>query len=232
MATAPTPGAGRRAEVAKRILRISDGKRTLDLQWANLGPREDRQEGPHAHFAGYAPGGRHVLVADLGTDELRRYLVLEDGLLEPDGIGATLPPGSGPRHFAVRGENIYLVCELDHQLRTGVIRYPSTNAAINGLILYQILSGKDHPLTSAIAYMHPTQQDVIHDFALEVARRGLTLMGSFLRRVAERVATGQPEPHPDTIVRLQADQILHWAQRWQRGDQTVWTEIDPRERGH
>jgi 6-phosphogluconolactonase (cycloisomerase 2 family) len=82
------------------------------------GPREDRQESPHAHFAGYAPGGRHLLVADLGTDELRRYRVVEDGLLEPDGIAATLPPGSGPRHFVVRGENIYLVCELDHQLRT------------------------------------------------------------------------------------------------------------------
>jgi len=82
------------------------------------GPRHDRQEGPHAHFAGYAPGGRHVLVADLGTDELRRYRVLEDGLLGPDGIAANLPPGSGPRHFAVRGDNIYVVCELDHQLRT------------------------------------------------------------------------------------------------------------------
>ena len=95
-----------------------DGSPQQLLGHTGSGPREDRQEGPHAHFAGYAPGGRHVLVADLGTDELRRYLVLEDGLLEPDGIGATLPPGSGPRHFAVRGENIYLVCELDHQLRT------------------------------------------------------------------------------------------------------------------
>ena len=51
MATAPTPGAGRRAEVAKRILRISDGKRTLDLQWANLGPREDRLVRKEAGFS-------------------------------------------------------------------------------------------------------------------------------------------------------------------------------------
>lgn len=85
---------------------------------AGSGPREDRQEGPHAHFAAYAPGGRHVLVADLGTDELRRYRIVEDGLLEEDGIAAKLPAGCGPRHFAVRGELIYLVCELDHTLRT------------------------------------------------------------------------------------------------------------------
>lgn len=81
------------------------------------GPGE-MQESPHAHFAGFAPGGHHVLVADLGTDELRRYALRPDGLLDDHGIAATLPPGSGPRHFAVRGEHIYVLCQLDNQLRT------------------------------------------------------------------------------------------------------------------
>ncbi|WP_062521632.1 lactonase family protein [Demequina silvatica] len=88
------------------------------LGHAGSGPVEERQEGPHAHSALFAPGGRHVLVADLGTDELRRYQVLADGLLDPDGIAATLPPGAGPRHVAVRGHLLYVTCELDHQLRT------------------------------------------------------------------------------------------------------------------
>lgn len=78
----------------------------------------DMQDSPHAHFAGIAPGGHHVLVADLGTDELRRYALRPDGLLDDHGIAATLPPGAGPRHFAVRGENIYVLCQLDNQLRT------------------------------------------------------------------------------------------------------------------
>jgi len=82
------------------------------------GPREDRQEAPHAHFAGHAPGGHHVLVCDLGTDQLRRYAVVADGLLEDHGVAATLPAGAGPRHFAVRGDRIYVACELDQQLRT------------------------------------------------------------------------------------------------------------------
>lgn len=82
------------------------------------GPRTDRQTGPHAHFATFAPGGRHLLVADLGTDELRRYTVGADGLLYEPGIAATLPPGCGPRHFVVRGDLLYVVCELDHRLRT------------------------------------------------------------------------------------------------------------------
>ncbi|MDN4480145.1 lactonase family protein [Demequina muriae] len=81
------------------------------------GPREDRQEASHAHSAGFGPGGHHVLVADLGTDELRRYAIQQDGLLEDHGIAATLPPGAGPRHFAVRGEWIYVLSELDHRLR-------------------------------------------------------------------------------------------------------------------
>ncbi|MBN2176437.1 MAG: beta-propeller fold lactonase family protein [Demequinaceae bacterium] len=83
---------------------------------SGLVPR--RQEGPHAHFAGYSPSGSTLLVADLGTDELRRYEVLVDGSLRADGVAAGLPPGSGPRHFAVRGELVYVLCELDHTLKT------------------------------------------------------------------------------------------------------------------
>ena len=90
------------------------------------GPRQDRQEAPHAHFVGYAPGDTHLLVADLGTDQLRAYAVQPDGTLADAGIAATLPPGSGPRHCAVRDDLIYVVCELDHMLRT--LRWDSASA--------------------------------------------------------------------------------------------------------
>lgn len=65
------------------------------------GPRAGRQDGPHAHFVAVAPGG-HVLVVDLGTDEIRRYARTPTGL-EPAGVAATLPPGTGPRHLAFDG---------------------------------------------------------------------------------------------------------------------------------
>lgn len=91
-----------------------------DQVWGHegSGPREDRQESSHAHFVSFAPGGEHLLVSDLGTDELRRYRIGEQGLVEPEGIAATLPPGSGPRHLVARGDLLYVVCELDNQLRT------------------------------------------------------------------------------------------------------------------
>ena len=69
-----------------------------------------------------------MLVADLGADEIRRYRVGDGGLLSDEGIAATLPPGSGPRHMAVRGELLYVVCELDHQLRTLRWDRPSASA--------------------------------------------------------------------------------------------------------
>jgi 6-phosphogluconolactonase len=78
------------------------------------GPREDRQEGPHAHFVAIAPGGRHVLVVDLGTDEVRRY-AWDGRTATPDGIAVTFPPGTGPRHldFSPDRRAAYVSGELD-----------------------------------------------------------------------------------------------------------------------
>lgn len=105
---------------------------TPEQLWSHsgTGPRADRQESSHAHFACMSPGGTHVLVADLGTDEIRRYRVGGSGLLSDEGIAAALPPGSGPRHMTVRGELIYVVCELDHMVRTLRWDRPSSAAEV------------------------------------------------------------------------------------------------------
>ena len=97
----------------------------------------DRQEGPHAHFAALSPGGTHVLVADLGTDQVRRYRVGPDGLLSDPGVAALLPAGAGPRHLAVRGELIYAVCELDHTVRT--LRWDAATLGLTGQQVVEIL---------------------------------------------------------------------------------------------
>lgn len=77
---------------------------------AGSGPDADRQEGPHAHFVAVA--GDDVLVADLGTDELRRYH--PDGTASPTAIAAVLPPGTGPRHLVVLpGGALVVAGELD-----------------------------------------------------------------------------------------------------------------------
>ena len=82
------------------------------------GPRADRQEAAHAHQAVVAPGGNHVVVCDLGSDTLWAHERREDGSLGPPTVATRFPPGSGPRHAAVHGEHLYVVCEIDHHLRT------------------------------------------------------------------------------------------------------------------
>ncbi len=97
---------------------MPQGAAAQTFTYQGSGPRQDRQGSAHAHFAGVAPGGRHVVVADLGSDTLWAHELLADGRLGAATVAAALPPGAGPRHFAVRGNLLYVVCELDHQVRT------------------------------------------------------------------------------------------------------------------
>ncbi|MGW6130092.1 lactonase family protein [Cellulomonas sp. NPDC055163] len=94
---------------------LASGAPVQVLGHEGSGPDASRQESPHAHFVALAPGASHVLVCDLGTDELRRYRVEAGGLLAEDGVAATFPPGTGPRHlvFSADGRHAYVVGELD-----------------------------------------------------------------------------------------------------------------------
>jgi 6-phosphogluconolactonase len=84
-----------------------------DVQRSGHGPNPDRQEGPHVHQSVLAPDGKHVLVCDLGTDQIVRH-GLGDGLinLAPDLI-ATVGQGTLPRHlvFSPNGRYVHVVHE-------------------------------------------------------------------------------------------------------------------------
>jgi 6-phosphogluconolactonase (cycloisomerase 2 family) len=95
--------------------------------YVGSGPRADRQESAHAHFVAFAPGNRHLLVVDLGSDTVWAHPLDDAGLPEPPHIALRTPPGSGPRHLAIRGELLYVVCELDHMLR--VARWERSSAS-------------------------------------------------------------------------------------------------------
>lgn len=82
-----------------------------------LGPRGDRQDGPHAHFTVIEPVTGVLLACDLGTDTVRRYLPGPDGL-EFDGTAVRLPAGSGPRHLVCAGDMLYVACELSNEVAT------------------------------------------------------------------------------------------------------------------
>jgi 6-phosphogluconolactonase len=80
------------------------------------GPNAARQQSPHAHGVLFDPSGTFLLTADLGSD---RILVERRDAApgESSGAateGASLPPGSGPRHAAFdrSGRFLYVVNEL------------------------------------------------------------------------------------------------------------------------
>ncbi|MCG5212311.1 beta-propeller fold lactonase family protein [Streptosporangium sp. KLBMP 9127] len=75
------------------------------------GPDGERQASPHAHQSTF--GSDCVLyVTDLGTDEVRRYLVGDEIVPHPDG-NIRITPGTGPRHLAYTAGRWYLAGELD-----------------------------------------------------------------------------------------------------------------------
>lgn len=75
------------------------------LRHEGSGPDAERQERSHAHQAVFHDGLLHI--ADLGTDEIRRYR-LDGTPLEP----ITLAPGTGPRHLAFSGSRLFVAGEL------------------------------------------------------------------------------------------------------------------------
>ncbi len=87
------------------------------FEHSGRGPVPDRQEAPHVHSTLLTPDGAALLAFDLGTDEIRRYSVREDGLLDAAGLAVRLPPGTGPRHAAWGpGGHLYVTGELDVRL--------------------------------------------------------------------------------------------------------------------
>jgi len=85
------------------------------VQHRGRGENPQRQEGPHAHSATFAPGNVFVLVADLGIDQLFVYRF--DSSAGKLNLQASVRarPGAGPRHvvFHPSGRLLYVANELD-----------------------------------------------------------------------------------------------------------------------
>jgi 6-phosphogluconolactonase len=80
------------------------------------GPNPERQEKPHVHSVTVSPDNRFVIVADLGLDKVFSYaLDPAAAKLAPAAQPfATVPPGSGPRHFKFSrdGKRGYVINEM------------------------------------------------------------------------------------------------------------------------
>ncbi|MPM69449.1 6-phosphogluconolactonase [bioreactor metagenome] len=97
------------------------GTASCFVQHYGHGANPARQASPHVHQTSADPLGKHLLVADLGTDEIRVYGIdWDSGLVSPNAAPA-IPsdPGDGPRQFVFdqSGRFLYLVTELGNTIR-------------------------------------------------------------------------------------------------------------------
>jgi len=98
---------------------LDDGKlgpASSFIQHTGHSVNKDRQAAPHAHSINVSVDNRFAVAADLGLDQLLVYrLNQETSTLTPhDPPAATVPPGSGPRHFAFHpsGQFGYVINEI------------------------------------------------------------------------------------------------------------------------
>jgi len=101
-----------------KLLQVKENggvERLSSAQHEGIGPHK-RQEKPHVHFAGETPDGKHIVVCDLGTDELVTYQIENNELVRVHTLN--VKPGSGPRHIAFHpnGKTAYLLTELSSEV--------------------------------------------------------------------------------------------------------------------
>lgn len=159
--------------VAQRLVQVVEPR--------GSGPRPDRQEGPHPHSAAFLDDG-HVVVADLGTDELRVHAVVLDAGgapagLDPDPVQVvSAPPGSGPRTALFRrhagGALLHVSGELDSTLLTA----PAGGGRLGELRSVPAQAALPSPGAAAGPPPQPSEVTALEDTLL-VAVRGLDLLG-------------------------------------------------------
>jgi 6-phosphogluconolactonase len=91
------------------------------IQHEGSGPHPERQTSAHAHFCGFSPDGRFLLVIDLGIDAVMAYPYTPGKGISRNGvIRNRISPGSGPRHlvFDSSGKIAYLVTELGNTVKS------------------------------------------------------------------------------------------------------------------
>ena len=96
------------------------GERGEFDQHAGHGADPVRQEGPHAHFCGFSPDGKFLLVNDLGLDAIFAYPYDPAHGIDVAAarVNTIAPAGAGPRHLRCEPEGTcLLVTEMGNSLQ-------------------------------------------------------------------------------------------------------------------
>lgn len=100
------------------------------IEHTGKGP-DERQEKPHAHYAGVTPDGKYIIAVDLGIDNIFTYELIGGNLVEKNNL--QVKPGSGPRHitFHPNGKYAYVMTEFNSEVL--VLHYDSDTGSFEQL---------------------------------------------------------------------------------------------------
>ncbi len=147
----------------------------------------DRQEAPHAHGVTWAPGGRLLLVPDLGADRVYLYACDPASLAlapNPPQAWLDLPRGTGPRHacFSPDARHVYIVNELANSV--SVAAYNEKAAMLTLVETVSALSADcaSTPSKAAEIAVHPSGHSVY------ASVRGADIVAVFARDADARQA--------------------------------------------
>ncbi|MDT8862980.1 lactonase family protein [Alkalihalobacillus sp. MEB130] len=101
---------------------------TSTVEHTGNGPHE-RQEKPHAHYAGLTPDEKFLCVVDLGTDEMGVYAV-NNGNLSKHHV-QTFKPGTGPRHIQFHPNETFAYVNGELSSEIIALHYDSATGTFN-----------------------------------------------------------------------------------------------------
>ena len=165
---------------------LSEAKTFVQHEGASVDPK--RQKGPHAHSFNRSPDNRYGFACDLGLDKVLIYqLDPAAGTMTRHGH-ATVPPGSGPRHFAfhpggkfafVNNEMLMTVTTFAYDADKGTLTevetvstLPKADRGKTGLSTAETVA---HP-NGKVVYVSNRTHDTIAVFRCDPATGRLTLI--------------------------------------------------------
>lgn len=161
----------------------------IQLTGSSVHPERQRSSHPHAILA--TRDNRHVLVADLGADQLKVFQFdAQNGMLSSTPIITRFfPPGSGPRHLALHPTRpfLYVIHELASTVTTHRLIGPEVvSPALQTLPVHSpnftsIADAADIVIdeVNSVLYTSTRQADSLRSFSIDRATGFLTMLYDF-----------------------------------------------------
>ena len=136
------------------------GERSAFVQYEGTGPNKERQEKPHAHSIATDPANKLVYSCDLGTDHIWIFQFdPKTGTLTPNNPASDkVPPGAGPRHFAIHPNGRFAYVNNEMGLSVTAFTRDAANGALTAIQTLPSLPAGTPPegVSTAEAFCHPT----------------------------------------------------------------------------